>query len=167
MKMKKYSLLILIPLFTFGCNGITTKENEPLFIAKQYVKAVEAMDYEAMSNLLSDDYLGYGPSSQDSISKEAALEKWQDNAENLYQKIEYLRSQFAAISIKDGEHKGEWVATWAELKIEYKDGRGPVKIWANSNYKVENGKIVKSLTFYNEADVLRQLGYVFINPNEL
>jgi hypothetical protein len=167
MKMKKYSLLILIPLFTFGCNGITSIENEPLFIAEQYVKAVEAMDYEAMGNLLSDDYIGYGPSAEDSIRKEAALEKWQYNAENLYQKIEYLRSQFAAISIKDGEHKGEWVANWAELKIEYKDGRGPILIWANSNYKIENGKIVKSLTFYNEADVLRQLGYVFINPNDL
>ena len=92
---------------------------------------------------------------------------WRTNNFWLFIAEQYVRSQYAAISIKDGEHKGEWVATWAELKIEYKDGRGPVKIWANSNYKVENGKIVKSLTFYNEADVLRQLGYVFINPNEL
>ena len=31
----------------------------------------------------------------------------------------------------------------------------------------KNGKIIKSLTFYNEADALEQLGYVFINPEDL
>jgi hypothetical protein len=31
---------------------------------------------------------------------------------------------------------------------------------------IENGKIVKSYTFYNEADALKQLGYIFIDSNE-
>ena len=48
------------------------------------------------------------------------------------------------------------------MKINYKEDMGSVTVWANSNYKVEDGKIVKSYTFYNEADVLEQLGYVFI-----
>ena len=35
----------------------------------------------------------------------------------------------------------------------------------NTDYGfVANGKIVKSYTFYNEADALEQLGYIFINP---
>lgn len=71
------------------------------------------------------------------------------------------------LPITDGPNKGDWVANWAELKIDYKHGKGSVTIWANSNYRVENGKIVESLTFYNEADVLRQLGYEFINRNDL
>jgi hypothetical protein len=33
-------------------------------------------------------------------------------------------------------------------------------------YKIENGKIELSRTFYNEADVLRQLGYQFSMPNQ-
>ena len=53
------------------------------------------------------------------------------------------------------------------IKITYKDDRGAVTIWANTIYQIENEKIVKSFTFYNEADALRQLGYVFINPNDL
>ena len=86
--------------------------------------------------------------------------------DDLYEKIEYQRSQYAGVTIPEGPNKGDWVATWAELKIDYKDG-SVVTIWANSNYLVENDKIAKSLTFYNEADVLEQLGYVFINPNDL
>jgi hypothetical protein len=47
--------------------------------------------------------------------------------------------------------------------IEYQNGK-TVMLWANTDYLVENGKIVKSLTFYNEADALRQLGYKIVAP---
>lgn len=161
----KHAMLILLSVLVFSCNTNTQKENTS--IVKQYVKAVEALDYKKMEGFLSDKYQGFGPSAHHAIDKQTALEKWKENAENLYQKIEYTRSEYSAVSIKDGENKGDWVTSWAELIIEYKDGAGPIKIWANSNYKIENGKIVKTYTFYNEADVLRQLGYVFIHPNEL
>ena len=59
---------------------------------------------------------------------------------------------------------GDWVSNWAYLTIKYKDGRGPVNVWVNAVYKIENGKIARSRTFYNEADVLRQLGYTIQSP---
>ena len=163
----KHSILILLSVLVFSCNTHTQKQNENKTIAKQYVKAVEALDYKKMEELLSDNYQGFGPSIHHSTDKQTALEKWKENAENLYLKIEYKRSEYAVVSIKDGENKGDWVTNWAELQIEYKDGRGTVQIWANSNYKIENGKIVKTYTFYNEADVLGQLGYEFIPPKDL
>jgi hypothetical protein len=130
------------------------------------VEAVEDLDYAVMENLLADNYEGYGPSVGDSIGKEAAMESWKKNVSELYEKIEYVRSQFAGVTISEGPNQGDWVANWAELKIDYKDGES-VTIWANTNYKIENGKIVRSITFYNEADVLEQLGFVFINPDNL
>ncbi|MDZ4747926.1 MAG: hypothetical protein SH808_05525 [Saprospiraceae bacterium] len=63
-----------------------------------------------------------------------------------------------------GDNNGEWVGNWAELTIGYQDG-GSVTIWANTDYLIENGKIIRSLTFYNEADALRQLGYTIIAPS--
>ena len=54
------------------------------------------------------------------------------------------------------------MSNWAELQIKYKDGENVI-VLVNSIYLIENDKIVKSFTFYNEADVLEQLGYVFIN----
>ena len=161
----KHAFLILIVPIVFACGSKNHDAN--ISVVKQYVEAVENLDYTAMEGLLAENYEGYGPSAGDTIRKVAAVENWKQNVENLYQKIEYTRSQFAGVTIEEGPNAGYWVANWAELHINYKDGQGSVTVWANSNYKVENGKIVKSLTFYNEADVLRQLGYVFINPDEL
>lgn len=161
----KNAILILLSLAIFSCGSKNHDAN--IAVVKQYVNAVENLDYSAMETLLADNYQGFGPSVGDTIGKVAAVESWKMNVDDLYQKIEYQRSQFAGVTIADGPNNGDWVANWAELRIEYKDGQGPITIWANSNYKVENGKIVKSITFYNEADVLRQLGYVFINPNDL
>ena len=135
-------------------------------VVKHYVAAVENLDYNAMESLLAENYEGYGPSVGDTIRKEAAVESWKINVSELYEKIEYVRSQFAGVTITEGPNQGDWVANWAELKIDYKDGES-VTIWANTNYKIENGKIARTITFYNEADVLEQLGFVFIDPDNL
>ncbi|MDX1333968.1 MAG: nuclear transport factor 2 family protein, partial [Robiginitalea sp.] len=132
-------------------------------LVKQYVAAVENLDYTAMENLLADNYEGYGPSVGDTLQKAAAVAGWKKNVADLYEKISYTRSQFAGVTIEEGPNQGNWVANWAELKIEYKDGES-VTIWANTNYKIENGKIARTITLYNEADVLEQLGYIFIDP---
>lgn len=148
----------------FACG--TNNHEANIAVVKQYVDAVEALDYNAMENLLAENYEGYGPSVGDSINREAAVEGWKKNVAELYDKIEYSRSQYAGVTIPEGPNQGEWVANWAELKIDFKDGES-VTIWANTNYKVENGKITKTITFYNEADVLEQLGFVFIDPDNL
>ncbi len=163
----KFSVLIIGVLAVFmSCNQPTNNSEANVAVVEKYIKAVEIEDYEAMAALLDENYLGLGPSISDSTGREAALASWKENVENLYDNIVYERSQTAAILIKEGDNSGEWVANFAQLKITYKD-KASVVIWANTNYKVENGKIVKSFTFYNEADALRQLGYVFINPNNL
>ena len=154
----------LLIALVFACKSDPHKAN--IEVAKQYVEAVENLDYNAMENLLADTYEGYGPSVGDTIQKAAALESWKKNVAELYEKIEYVRSQFVGVTVAEGPNQGDWVANWAELKIDYKDGES-VTIWANTNYKIENGKIAKTITVYNEADVLEQLGYVFIDPDNL
>lgn len=153
--------IIIIAAFGFGllsCTSTIEKTNsDNIDLVKSYIKAVEELDFEAMSTYLDENYLGMGPSYGDSIGKYEAVANWEWNVDNLYEKIHYTRSQFASVSIPDGPNKGEWVANWAELNIAYKDGLGSVTLWANSNYMIKDGKIVRSITFYNEADALRQL----------
>ena len=158
-----YSLL----LFLFSmCSKHDPGTADNIKLVEKYIEAVEARDYESMELLLAENYQGYGPSHSDSTNRADALSTWKYNIGNLYQDIKYSRSRNIAVEIPDGPNKGQWVSNWAELKIVYKDGRGPVTIWANTTYQIENGKISKSYTVYNEADVLRQLGYVFINLND-
>jgi hypothetical protein len=161
--------LIILTAFAFGLlactSGNETKQSENIELVKNYVAAVESLNFDAMGDMLDVNYIGVGPSFGDSIGRHEAVANWQWSVENLYEKITYNRSRFAAVTIPDGDNQGEWVANWAELTITFKDGES-VTILANSNYLVENGKIKRSLTFYNEADVMRQLGFVMV-PEEL
>jgi hypothetical protein len=154
--MKKLLIIIASIGLLCACNVQNSSVNER--IIEQYVEAVETNDYSTMEELLAENYMGYGPSYRDSTDKKAALENWKYNIEQLYESISFERSQIVAVTIPSGPNQGEWVANWAEVRITYKDGRGSIIIWANSNYKIDNGKILKSYTFYNEADALRQLG---------
>jgi len=163
--MKNPILILAISISMVACNNAQEKKDkENMEVVSQYVKAVENMDFDAMNNFLADDYMGLGPSYGDTIFKSEAIENWKYNVENLYERIQYKRSKFAPVSIKDGDNKGEWVGSWAELQIVYKNG-DEVMIWSNSDYLIENGKIIRTITLYNEADALRQLGYKIV-PDE-
>ena len=163
--MKQLTVLALISLSLIACtSSADKKEKANLAIAKKYVNAVETMNVETMDSLLADNYIGYGPSVGDSTNKEEALSSWKYNTENLYESIKYTHHTELAVTVKEGRAKGDWALNWAFLTIKYKDGRGPVNIWVNSVYLIENGKIVMSRTFYNEADVLRQLRYNLVPP---
>lgn len=164
--MKNLIILTALAIGLFACSSDhDKKQKENIELVKNYIQAVESLDFESMGNYLDTNYLGLGPSFGDSIGKMEAIANWQWNVENLYEKIKYNRSRFASVTIPDGDGKGDWVANWAELEIVYKDSIGSATIWANTNYLIENGKIIRSITFYNEADVLRQLGYVMV-PEE-
>ncbi|MDZ7608584.1 MAG: hypothetical protein U5K79_24040 [Cyclobacteriaceae bacterium] len=164
--MFKLNLLLLSALVITSCSMQGNNQAANLELVSNYVKAVENMDYEAMGNYLDDTYMGVGPSVGDSINKDQAIETWQFNIENVYESIKYDRNRNIAVTITEGENQGDWVSNWAELSINYKENAGSVNIFANTLYQIKNGKIVKSYTIYNEADALRQLGFIFMNPNE-
>jgi len=165
--MKNLILLVAMGICLAACTSTSEKQKtENIDLVKSYVKAVEDLDFDAMDKFLADNYLGMGPSYGDSIGKTDAIENWKSHINNLYESIHYNRSRFAAVTIPDGDNKGEWVGSWAELTIVYKDNRGTVTIWANTNYLIENGKIARTITFYNEADALRQLGYKIVPPGD-
>lgn len=164
MKRTIYFLFLIAILSSCSSEQKNVKEN--IAVVEQYITAVENMDYETMEALLDENYYGLGPSFTDSINKTQALESWKYNVEYLYEQIKYNRIQNAPVTIAQGPNMGDWVSSWAELKITYKSG-DEATIWANTVYKVKEGSIVKTFTFYNEADVYRQLGYFFIDFNNL
>jgi hypothetical protein len=165
--MKNLIIIALVSVSLVACTSSTEKkQNENIDLVKNYIKSVENLDYDSMAKFLDDNYLGLGPSYGDSINKDQAVENWKTNVADLYESIHYNRSRFAPVTIPDGDAKGDWVANWAELNIVYKNGKGSVTIWANTNYLIKDGKIVRSLTFYNEADAMRQLGYKMVPAGE-
>ncbi|MGZ8537220.1 MAG: nuclear transport factor 2 family protein [Flavisolibacter sp.] len=163
--MKQLLSILVISIGLFSCTPQNSgKEKDNLEIAKRYMQAVETLNTATMDSLLAENYIGYGPSVGDSTNKTDALTAFKNNAENLYESFKYTRHKELAVTVKEGEAQGDWVLNWAYLTIKYKDGRGPINLWVNAVYRIEDGKIVHSRTFYNEADALRQLGYSFEPP---
>jgi limonene-1,2-epoxide hydrolase len=161
--MKHFLFLGFAVLSLVACTSSNKKQDsDSVAVVEKYKAAVEAKDLAKMDSLLADNYMGYGPSVSDSTNKAGALANWKENAENLYESIQFSQVQNLPVTIEentDGMAPGNWVSSWSLATIKYKDGRGPVKLWVNVEYKIENGKIVYTRTFYDEADVLRQLDY--------
>ena len=165
--MKKILIVFALVPLLFSCSLKKDNTAQNIALIEKYVQSVEDLDYETMSSLLDDSYYGHGPSLGDSINKTQAVANWKTYVETLYESIQYNKSRNAAVTISTGDNQGEWVSNWGELRIVYKNDKGEFTIWANTIYQIKNGKIIKSYTFYNERDALTQLGYVFINPNDL
>ncbi len=161
--MKKLSLLLITLCLAWSCQDNSSSNQ---MVVDQYVNAVQKLDYTTALDLLAEDYIGYGPSVGDSIQKQQVEASMRFNMENTYESIEYKKSRTISVHIPDGDNKGEWVSHWAQLLINYQDGQS-AELMANSIYQLEGGKIIRSYTFYNEADALEQLGYVFVNLDDL
>ena len=164
-KLLLYSGILLF--FLFSCNSANQNAEKNIAIVDGYVNAVQQLDYDLMDTFLSEDYMGFGPSVMDSINKTDAVKQWKSNVDMIYEKIEYKESRSIAVSVPDGDNQGEWVSNWAELEIKFKGNGEQVTIMANTVYKIEDDKISRSYTFYNEADALQQMGYIFFNPDNL
>jgi hypothetical protein len=163
--MKPFLAYPCMILFLLSCNNTNQGVNtDNISVVERYAAAVQNKNVDSMAALLADDYIGYGPSFTDSINKADAITNWRNLVANLYDSIRYTRSVNLAAKITDGPHPGDYVSSWSSVRITYKNGRGPVNLLVNVIYRIENGKITLSRTFYDEADAMRQLGYQFIPP---
>jgi hypothetical protein len=157
----KIAFVILITAFLISCSASNQSDEklkqENIAVVEKYIKAVQDKDIATMGSLLSENYIGYGPGFSDSIDKANAIANFQSLAENLYDRVSYDRSINIAAEVKDGPNPGNFVSNWAKLTITYKDGRGPVNLYANTSYRIEDGKITNTRTIYDEADAVRQL----------
>lgn len=164
--MKLFLSFVLCVALLTSCDSTKATQESNLKLIESYISAVENNEYETMASLLANDYVGIGPSVSDTTTKELALAAWKTNSAELYESIKYTKSRIFPITVKDGDYPGEWVSNFALLTVNYKNGKS-VQLLANTSYKIENGKITNSFTFYNEADALEQLDYVFIDLNDL
>ena len=116
--MKKIGFLLLLSTIIVSCNQQSNISIENEGLINKYVIAVEQNDVATMESLLAEDYVGLGPSVNDSINKKGVIDNWQYNMTNLYESIHYQKSRIISVNVPDGENKGEWVSNWAELTIK-------------------------------------------------
>jgi limonene-1,2-epoxide hydrolase len=167
--MKKLSLYVVIMLFTIvltSCSTSTTESGintDNLSLGTKFMDAIHDKDTAKLDRIFADDFIGYGSGTGDSMNKAEAIAKWKTLFDT-YESIEVLQSSSAAAKTNEGPNAGDYVTTWAGVKITYKNGKGPVTLAVNYIFRVKDGKINLSRAFFNEADTMRQLGYQFIPP---
>ena len=163
----KQVLYLLLTGFAFAsCSDAKNDaktENESIAVVEKYLDAAHDKDFKTMDSLLADNFVSYGPSHADSINKASALKDWEIIAATYYDEIKYNNLKLIGSEVTSGVNPGQFVSAWAEITLTYKDtARKPITTYANVIYKVENGKIVMSRRFYNEADIMRQAGYSLV-----
>ena len=92
---KLITVMIAVSAILIGCTNGPENSKQNLELIEKYVQSVENLDYETMEAVLDDNYMGYGPSINDSITKNLAVENWKQNVEFLYESIKYEKSRNA------------------------------------------------------------------------
>ena len=95
--MKNLILVMITGFLLVACSSSDIKSEENVKLVTNYVKAVENLDYNAMDDILDENYIGIGPSKSDSINKENAIKNWKQNVENLYENISIRSGRFPSI----------------------------------------------------------------------
>ena len=105
--------------------------------------------------------MGYGPSPADSINAEQSVNSWKENYKTqMNRKIDFLA--IITVRILSGTYKGDWVDVWGKYScnINGKDITFPFQYAA----KVDNGKIVGDVIYYDNLYIVKKLGYTVTPP---
>jgi hypothetical protein len=105
--MRDIFLLFVMLYAVSACQQPADNSAANIAIVEKYLAAVDDNDYETMESLLADDYLGLGPSIDDSTNKELAMASWKYNNENVYESVDYDRTHTFATTVHDGPNAGE------------------------------------------------------------
>ncbi len=134
-------------------------------IVKQYTDAVVKGDTVAMASFLADNFRAYGPGSNDSTNLENHLKSWKKSWREEFASIDFQSAGLIAFNVPaDGKYPGDWVADWAVITVNYKNGNKPVTFWFHDVNRVKDGKIELSRSFYNVNDFYTQHGFKVTPP---
>ncbi|MBL0741218.1 ester cyclase [Chryseolinea lacunae] len=174
--MKGLSVLvtIIIVMAMAACDTPTVPEDdntsavgeENKAIVDKYIQASLTGDVGTMEQFMAPNFKDHGPVKGDTTSRSRYLERTQKNWQETFASMKYNRISALAHTEEAGPLKGDWVLEWGTLGVTYKNGRPPVSIKIHVVYKIKDGKIVYSSSYYNEADALKQQGYAFVLKDE-
>ncbi len=131
-----------------------------LKVVSDYIKQTAAGDIAKAKSLLADTYMEYGPGSKDSADVAKVVSDWENSYKvTSNRSIGFVQQTFRVTS---GPQKGDWVSVWGTYAFT-QNGKSvsfPLQITA----LVANGKIQRTIVYFNELDIITQLGYTITPP---
>jgi len=128
---------------------------EDLKVISDYINALTNNKMTVVSGLLADDYVGTGPSNEDTETKAEQIAGWKEaHKVRTDQKNDFVVNTFRVL---DGDLKGDWVSVWGTY-IFNQEGVAmtlPYQFTA----LVENGKISRSIIYYDRLAIREAMGF--------
>jgi len=135
-------------------------------LVKKYIDAITTGDTSAIEPLLADDFKDYGPNTTDSLDKAGTIADSKNQWRNHWRAVEFNRYTMLSATIPDGPVAGDWVLDWAKITIHSKDNTPSFTVNWHGAFRVKDGKINQANSFFNQADILRQIGFTFVPPKD-
>ncbi|WCO02733.1 hypothetical protein [Psychroserpens ponticola] len=150
---------------TKSFNEVVTQNptaEEDLKIVTDYLDAVINNKMDIVDNLLSDTYVNNGPSNGESSTKAEEIASWKDiHKIRTNQKNEYVVNTWRVL---EGDYKGHWVSIWGTYTFT-QDGADIILPYQYTAM-VENGKIQKSVIYYDNLAIAKAMGYTLTPPKK-
>lgn len=128
-------------------------------LVSDYLNAI-IIDVDKATGMLAADYKGFGPGPDDSATIQQINESWKkSNSTQANRKTEFLPETF---NVKSGDLGGHWVSTWGTYSFSQsgKDVKVPFQFTA----RVKNGRINRSVVYYDQLAIMKTLGFTVTPP---
>jgi ketosteroid isomerase-like protein len=119
-------------------------------------------DVDKATAMLAAEYKGYGPGPDDSSTVIQVNESWKKgNSTQTNRKTEFLPETF---NVKSGDLEGHWVSTWGTYS--FTENGKDVKVPFQFTARVKNGKINRSVVYYDQLAIMKTLGFTVTPPTK-
>lgn len=151
---------VTVPLMASAQIGNETGMREDhIQLVKSYTDAIVNKDFDAMEQLLHENYSGYGPYISTKKNKAEEIAEWRQVWGQRVLSAQYNRSQILTVTIEEGEFAGDWVLDYAVVSATYAIRPGnEVTFLYHAAHKIVDNQIVETHNFFNADDVQQQLG---------
>ncbi len=126
-------------------------------------------DSATMADLLSENFQAYGPEQDAQYNKETEIEAWMAFRDH-FKHAELYDQLFYSLIAEDidgrPELAGKWVFMWANMAFESLEDEKQVRVPVHVAYKIDDGHIRNTITYFDRLSLSQQLGYNLVKSME-
>ena len=167
--MKKIIIPAILILGMASCNkpapmvDMVGEQNKAL--VQKYIDATVKGDTSSLDFFLAEKFMNYGPARKDSSNRQQELDNYKKNWRESWASAQFNQAAIHAFTLPPGEkYPGDWVAVWGIVTVNSKTGAPSVTFNWHGVFGVKEGKIDSEQGFYDNNDILTQLGYMTMPP---
>lgn len=161
--MKQLFIISLALLLIAGCvpqadtkvSDEVAKQNVELI--KKVLKAYEDENIDAIKDAYAPNCMSIGPR-HDQVDSTLS---WMEGNVEWFESIDSFKVEIIKLlpyTVEEGDLAGDWVLAWANLYwYNIEAGKNLIAMW-HAPYRIEEGKIVYEVSYWNQWDVFKQLG---------